>query len=153
VPECELRPDHQRRFARLLIQLLRHASHRTPAFFMASGPKVSAACGPHGPFRHAVAPPAVVHAELFKGRQITTRPGQRRSNRKSSLRVFILSRQPVSSVSGFTFPFPISAFRPNRKPRLCLCRSHQFAVMLEIICGEFPASSETLATSCVSATR
>ena len=54
--------------------------------------------------------------------QIITRPGQCLSNRKIFLRIFVLSRHPADSDS---------AFGNNGKPCLCLCRSHQFAVMLE----------------------
>jgi hypothetical protein len=39
VPERELRAGHQRGFAKLLIQLLRHVIHRAPAFFMRPPPK------------------------------------------------------------------------------------------------------------------
>ena len=39
VLERELRAGHQRGFAKLLIQLLRHVIHRAPAFFMRPPPK------------------------------------------------------------------------------------------------------------------
>ena len=54
--------------------------------------------------------------------QIITCHGQCLSNRKFFLRIFVLSRQPADSVL---------ARRHEAKPRLCFCRSHQFAVMLE----------------------
>ena len=39
VPQGELRAGHQRGFAKLLIQHLRHVIHRAPAFFMRPPPK------------------------------------------------------------------------------------------------------------------
>ena len=38
MPERELRPRHQNGFAKLLIQLVRHVIHRTPAFLMRPPP-------------------------------------------------------------------------------------------------------------------